>query len=515
MNAPGYLLWLARHELRLAWRDITHMATAGHPGRVRKVAVGAAIFLAGLHGMAFLTLRHAGKIFHDDLPTLVAVTAMVLLSGSAMLSQAIESVTRTFYTRSDLELILSSPARASRLFAVRIGAIALSGSLMSLFLFGPFVNVLVWQSGWRWLGAYGVIIAVSAIATALGTVLTISLFQIIGPKCTRLAAQIAAAVIGGAFVIGLQLAAMFATGTNSRLAFLRSPTVMAHVPGIESVVWWPARAALGDGMMVATVMAAAFTLLLATILVYAPRFADYAITARSTSERSGAAGGRSRALSVRPAPSALRRKEILLLVRDPWLISQSLMQLLYLLPPAVLLWHTFTFDGTFDGQAAVVLVPVLIMAAGQLAGGLAWLTISGEDAPDLILTAPVPQSRIWRAKVEAVMQCIAVVFAPFVLGLLLMSPRLALIAAAGIAASGASAAAIQLWFRSQAKRSQFRRRHTSSRIATFSEAFSSITWSAAGGIAAVSSWLGGIVALMAIGILACVRFLSPAKSQPA
>jgi len=518
--APNSILWLARHELRLAWRDIAYMTAGGKPGRMRKIAVIALVVLAGLHGMALLTLRRVGTQFQADLPTLVAVTATLLLSGSAMLSQAIESVTRTFYTRSDLELILSSPVPASRVFAVRIGAIALSGSLMSLFLFGPFVNVLVWQSGWRWLGAYGVIVAVSAVATALATALTVTLFQIIGPRRTRLAAQLAAAMIGGAFVIGLQLAAMFSAGTNSRLAFLRSQTVLARVPGIHSVLWWPARAALGDGMMVAAVVIATLALLLATIAVYAPRFADTAITARGTSERTGDRNGlrafcrasgaaAPRFLSVRTPQSALRRKEILLLLRDPWLISQSLMQLFYLLPPAVMLWHTFTFQG----RTAVVVIPVLIMAAGQLAGGLAWLTISGEDAPDLVLTAPIHQSRIWRAKVEAVMQCVGIAFAPFVLALLLLSPRFALIAAAGIAASAASSTVIQLWFRSQAKRSQFRRRHTSSRIATFSEAFSSITWSAAGGVAAVSSWLGGIVALMALGLLAAVRFLSPARSE--
>ncbi len=509
MSVPGSFPWLVRHELRLAWRDTVFMMTAGRPGGARKVAGIAAIFLAGLHGFAFLALRHAGKVSHDDLPTLVAVTVTIILSGSAMLSQAIESVTRTFYTRSDLELILSSPVQASRLFAVRIGAIALSGSLMSLFLFGPFVDVLVWQSGLRWLGAYGVIIALSSVATALGTVLTVSLFQIIGPRRTRLAAQIAAAVIGGAFVIGLQIAALFSTGTASRLAFLRSRYVMANVPGIHSVLWWPARAALGNGAMLAAVMAAATALLLAATIVYAPRFASYAITAMNTSGRSGNANGRSRFLPIRTAPSTLRRKEIILLLRDPWLISQSFMQLLYLLPPAVLLWHSLAFHG----QAAIVLVSVLIMAAGQLAGGLAWLTISGEEAPALVLTAPMPQSRIWSAKVEAVMECIGVVFSPFLLGLLLISPRLALIAACGIAASGASAAVIQLWFRSQAKRNQFRRRHTSSRIATFSEAFSSITWSATGAVAAAGSWLAGIIALVAIGILAGVRFLSPAKSQ--
>jgi len=116
--------------------------------------------------------------------------------------------------------------------------------------------------------------------------------------------------------------------------------------------------------------------------------------------------------------------------------------------------------------------------AGQLAGGLAWLTISGEDAPDLVASAPVLASRLLLAKIEAVDGAIALVFCPFVIALGFISPLGAVVAALGIAAAAISATAIQLWFRSQAKRSQFRRRHTSSRIATYAEAFSSISWAA-------------------------------------
>jgi len=57
----------------------------------------------------------------------------------------------------------------------------------------------------------------------------------------------------------------------------------------------------------------------------------------------------------------------------PWLMSQTLMQILYLLPPWLLLWRSLE-----DGSALLVLVPILTMAAGQLAGGLSWLAISGE-----------------------------------------------------------------------------------------------------------------------------------------
>jgi ABC-2 type transport system permease protein len=508
---PQSFLWFARHEFRLSWRDTVSVITANKPGRARKAAIGAFVFLAFLHLVAFLALGHAGaSAIANDLPTLVGVTTAIVLALSAMLSQAMESVTRTFYSRSDLELILSSPAPANRLFAVRLGAIALSVSFMSLFFMGPFINVLAFEGGPKWLGAYGIILCVSFVATALGSVFTVGLFHVIGPRRTRLVAQIAAAVIGGAFVVGLQMAAMFSTGTMSRATFLKSEAVLTRVPALDSIAWWPARAALGDMGALAVVLFASTALLLATLVLFAPRFAHYAIAASGVSERQEKKSAPARAFRVRPTLAALRRKETLLLLRDPWLISQSLMQVLYLLPPAALLWRSFSSEG----RAAIILVPVLIMASGQLAGGLAWLTISGEDAPDLVQTAPVTQSRIWQAKIEAVMECVAVIFSPFLLGLLFLSPPLALYAALGITASAGSAAAIQFWFRSQAKRSQFRRRHTSSRIATFSEAFSSISWAAAGTVAAAVSWLAGaIIALVAIAIVAGVRLFSPARTQ--
>ena len=57
-----------------------------------------------------------------------------------MLSQAIESVTRVFYARADLDLIMSSPVRLTNVFSVRIAAIALSVTGMALLLSTPFVR---------------------------------------------------------------------------------------------------------------------------------------------------------------------------------------------------------------------------------------------------------------------------------------------------------------------------------------------------------------------------------------
>jgi ABC-2 type transport system permease protein len=275
-----------------------------------------------------------------------------------------------------------------------------------------------------------------ATAAALAVGLTTALFRIIGPKRTRLVAQIVAAVIGAAFVIGLQLAAIASNGTLSRYAVLASEPILAVAPDAGSFIWWPARAMLGDGLALGALISASFLMLGATIAMVSPYFAGCAIAAAgaASSRRLRPVAGFRRASPI----EMLRRKEWALLRRDPWLVSQTLMQMLYLLSPAFLLWRSFE-----NRSASIVLVvPVLVMAAGQLAGGLAWLAISGEDAPDLIATAPLTVRQIVRAKIEAVMGCIALVFAPFMLPLALVDPFAAVVAGFGIAAAAASLTSI-------------------------------------------------------------------------
>jgi ABC-2 type transport system permease protein len=68
---------------------------------------------------------------------------------------------------------------------------------------------------------------------------------------------------------------------------------------------------------------------------------------------------------------------------------------------------------------------------------------------------------------------------------------------------------VQFCFRTQARRSQFRRRQTSSRIATFAEAFSSICWAGAAALVAAGSWFALVPVLIAIGILGGVRLIAP------
>jgi len=507
-SQPASAVWFARHESRLAWRDWLAMMTAGRRERLRRVIIAIVIFLIFMHFVAYWVVgRYAGV--GPDKPTLVAITASILLSWLLMISQAMESTTRAFYSRSDLDLILASPADVEKVFAVRIGTVALSTSMLAVPLAAPFIDILIALGGWHWMGAYGLIVAMGAAATALAVGLTVALFRIIGPKRTRLVAQVVAAVIGGAFVIGLQVAAILSYGTISRVSILQSKAVLALTPDATSIFWWPARAALGDGLALAGVVGVSLALLAAAIAIVAPRFGEYAVTAAGVGSSSVSQTQRAPAFRVTSPRRALRRKEWTLLRRDPWLLSQTLMQMLYLIPPAVLLWRTFD-----QGSGAYqLLVPVLVMAAGQLAGGLAWLAISGEDAPDLVASAPVPARFIVRAKIEAVLGAIAVIFAPLVAVLAIASLWHALVTIAGIIIAAATATSIQLWFRTQAKRSQFRRRQVSSRVATFAEAFSSIGWAATAAVAAVNVWLAVAPGILAFLVVVGAWFMSPRSSH--
>jgi ABC-2 type transport system permease protein len=506
MSSATALTWFARHEIRLAWREWLAMMTGGRRKRTRAV-IGLVIFAAIMHLPAYAVIgRFADLRAPLDKSSLIVMTATIFLAWALMLSQAIESVTRVFYARADLDLIMSSPVRLENVFSIRIAAIALTVIAMALLFSTPFVDVLMIGGGIRWLAAYGVVVAIGLSAAAIAIAVTIGLFRLIGPSRTRLVAQILAAIIGAGFVIALQIAAILSYGTLSRFAVLTSDAAARFAPDADSIVWWPARAVLGDGEALLLLLAGGLLLLGAVMAIFAGRFADTAVSA-SASARPNHQGSRGKAFRGGSRQQALRRKEFVLLRRDPWLVSQTLMQLLYLVPPAVMLWRSFN-----DSSLAIVLItPVIVMAAGQLAGGLAWLTISGEDAADLVATAPLTPARVTRAKIEVVLIAIAVIFAPLVAALLFASPLQAVVTAAGVIVGAASATAIQLWFRVQARRSQFRRRQTSSRLATFAEAFSSIGWAATAALALAIPIAALVSGLMTAAIVAATWKLSPRR----
>ncbi len=509
MAAPGSLVWFARHELRLAWRDWLAMMTGGRRVRLFGFLVGGLAVYTLLHFIAAAIIAPAAASgIEPDKPTLAMVTGIGLLFSSVMLSQALESITRVYYARSDLDLILSSPASTRTLFVVRTGAVALSTALLSALLASPIINTLAVFAGPHWLWAYLVLPAFSALAVAVAMALTMGLFRLVGPKRTRLIAQILAAIVGAGFVIGIQAVAILSFDTYSRFALFSSPDLIAGLPSPDHWLWLPAKAVMGDSLSAATVSTAFLAALALAMLLFSPSYGRLATAAGSSGQMSRHRTKAGTHFAGRTPVQVLRRKEWRLLQRDPWLLSQTLMQMLYLVPPALLLWVNYG-----EGAGAfIVIVPVLVMASGQLAGGLAWLALSGEDAYDLVATAPIPAGNILRAKIEAVLVVVAVALAPLLALLALNSWTMAL--ATGICATlaAASATAIQVWFRIPMRRAMFRRRQVASRAATISEALVSITWAGTGALLSVASPIAAFCAVIALIVLAIARSLSPHRS---
>ena len=120
---------------------------------------------------------------------------------------------------------------------------------------------------------------------------------------------------------------------------------------------------------------------------------------------------------------------------------------------------------------------------------------------------------IYEDRAEAVLGGIAVVFGPFVVMLAVADPFPALVALIGVVIAAGSATAIQYWFRSQARRSTFRRRQTSSRVATFAEALSSTGWAGTGALAATGTWIAIIPGVAVVVLVAGAWMISPARSS--
>lgn len=503
------LKWFAQHELRLAWRDWAQLMSGGRRLQDHAIVFGMAAFAVGLHVLAYVLLEPIlASRAPLDVSALLILSAALLLTFTMMLSQAMESVTRAFYSRDDLDLLLSSPASSQDLFTVRIALMALTTACMSGLMVAPFLNVAAWLGGAQWLGGYLVLVALSAVSTGAAVLIALWLFRWVGAKKTRLVAQIAAAVVGASFLIGLQVVAIVSYGSMSRWSVLNSDTMKTYMPGADSFLWMPALATSGQPLSLLAVLAVSAAFFAFATATGAKDFRRIVISALSVPSDDRHQTSARRTFQSRSTLGALVHKEWTLLQRDPWLMSQTLMQVLYLIPPALMLYVNFGAET----EISAILAPVIVMAIGQLAGGLAWLTISGEDAPDLVATAPVRPFALIGAKVLAVLMIVTALVIPLALAIALISLWGALATFAGALLAAASAILIQLWFRAQAKRSNFRRRQVASKASTFCEAFASISCAGTAALVAAGNPIAVVPAFFLAIVMAIAWGISPRRA---
>ena len=393
------------HDLRLTARGLASMFGAASPAKLGPVI---ALLLVVLHAAAWPIAGWLVGI--EDGPDGAARVIMFLAGGSGLviswiIAQSMTALTRTLFGRSDLELILSSPVNARSLLAARAISIAIDAVASVGLLLAPLANIAALRGHPHWLALYPALIAAGLMGTGLGVVLAMGLFLAVGPRRARLLSQIAATMVGASFVLGGQAVAMLPERMRASVLSIFAPPARS-VGALQGLVWTPIRAAAGDPSVMLVWAAFGLAAFAFACVLFGERFAHAVVVAPGAPERAGGSTNRTARFS-RSVGAALRAKERRVVWRDPWLMSQLLLQAAYTMPVAVILWR----NGGPTGTVGVAFTPALVVIAAQLAGALSWIALSAEDAPDFLATAPVARNVIERGKIAAIGQPIALILA--------------------------------------------------------------------------------------------------------
>lgn len=488
---PGSLAWLVAGDLRLNWRRTTDMI-AGARGRPHVVLPVLAAAAAVLHLLAWPVVVLIAPVVHDQ----AASAALIGVVGSAfawMVAQSLFGSTRALYDRGDLDLLLGSPLPPGRVIAAKAIAIAAGTCGSVAFLTLPVANAGAVVDRAAWLGVYPVLAGLAMIATALGLALAMTLFYAFGARRARLFANMTGAVIGGAFVLAAQLVAMLPSGLRQAVT-----DWVEHGAGIGdtaagALLRLPIEALRGDGTAMVVLVVAGAGLLTAVVALLGERFAQASVAAAGAADDASARSDRPVRFRA-GLGRALRRKEWRLISRDPNLFAQLGLQMIYTIPVAVVLLRSETVP------AALVLAPTIVVIASQLAASLAWLTVSGEDAPELIATAPVAAAAVDRAKLGAIAWPVAAILALPMLALALLSWSSALIVALIATAASASTALLNLWHPMPGNRRGMLRRHAQSKLVGLVEHVLSILWA----VAVLFATAGTAYAVVPLGLALAV-----------
>lgn len=485
---PGSVGWLLSNEIRIAMRG-----WSGKGGRsvfrqnLRLILI--AVMLVGFGGfggwqVAGLLVRHppqASPLLFLGIEAGMGFIFMLMISQSLTLSA------QAFYERNDLDLLLSSPLPPARVLTVRAVGIAVLAGALYLALASCLVIPLAIRGAYGWLSVYLVIADLALLATALGLLLAMALFRILGPRRTRVVSQVLAAVLGsGAFLLSQLRNFLPKAQWNALLArFTRLSGVGYDVAAPYA---WPARAFLGELLPLAAVTlvcVGAFALVTGAL---GRRFGSDAASAAGISEAAGPSRRRTgQADRLRFAGGPLRtlvRKDTRLLLRDPWLLSQMLLQMLYFVPLGFLVLRNVQTGG----EAVLAIAAPLAFLAGQLAGNLTWVMVSAEDSPELIASAPIAPSATLRAKLLVALTPVAVLAAGPLAVMAWAAPLKGLYAALCCVGACVTASLINLWYAKPANRKDMMRRRNSSGLMGIVEVVLLLGWGATSYLA-----MGGFV----------------------
>jgi len=488
LAAPGSIPWLLAHEMRLYWRNFrAGRAGKGARGLVSLVVVAAMLLAGGV--LAALGLRDVQVPINPISISLAALASAVTFT--LMLSQTLSASSEALYERGDLDLLFSSPIGPAKVLFVR--SLGVAGGVITIFLIlvTPLLLPSVIWGHPGWIGVFGVLGALALASTAVGLLLAMALFALIGPRRTRTVAQVMAALVGAAFFLVSQTRTILgAQQSNSLFAEItrQAQEGRLHPAPVMSL---PLRAMLGEPLPLLALLAGSAALFALAALTLGRRFSDAAAATQGKTAARPARGETRRAFAAGPFLATLR-KELLLIGRDAALLSQVLLRVLYLIPTALLLSRNAA-QGT--GAALAGGAGVVAFLAGQVAGSLAWITLSAEEAPDLLAVSPARIRTLRRAKIAAALVPVALFLVLPIAVLTWFAPAAGAWTALGATLAAWSSGLINIWHQRPGKRSEFKRRGGASWMATVAEMLVSALLAGATGIAVAGFWPWALIPL--------------------
>ena len=491
MSRSLSLAGLVRHDLTISWRRLCGFLRTTSNLRAALVLS----FFLGLMHLAAWPLAFGLLDLEANQGALPLLGMGLVVFAPWMISQGLTGSTRALYSRGDLDLLLAAPLPPRKILAARALTVVVEGFGAVGFFLLPVVNMAALFGGPRWLAVYPALVACVLAATSVSLCATLGLFRLLGPKRTRQATQVLATLVGAWFVICAQIFNFMSASARAQFQ-----EALAHpAPGSwldpQGALWLPVRAASGDLSALALWALVGLCCFAGAVHVLGEAFARGALAAAGAAQSAPSASGEQKFRSGRAG--ALRRKEWRLLARDPYLLSQILLQSLYTLPVALVIWKSLGPNGSI----ALSVAPALVAIASQLAAALAFLAASSEEAGDFVATAPVAPGEVLRRKLEAIAAPVALFLAAPLLGVIWADVRVGLLTLAFGVLAAASTAALNFWKPLENRRGDLIKTHAQNKLVGLAEHGLSLCWAIAALLACLGQWTAFLPAALACGLL--------------
>ncbi len=480
---PASWQWLLAHEARLLWR-----MSGGGRWYIFIVLGGLVLLAAHAAGWIFMRNFELEALLRSSSSLVVMLTAFALL---LVLSSAFGLAVSALFGRGDIDLLLSSPVPIRNVYAIRGIAVGLASVSTVAVFWLPIADMGPFHGRWGTLAAYPVLASIGLACAGLAFAGTLALVRMLGPRRAHVAAQIVGALVGALLILAMQFETVLSDSTKLALRAWMATEEGAAWFGPHSVLTWPARALFGDPLPALATIALCIAVFALLVRLTTGPFASAVQEGAAISPGAGRGAPPRRAFRAGLARIVIA-KELTLIARDPTLIAKSLVQMLYLVPLMLILIRRT--------EVATILAASLILMASSLAGTFAWITVSGEEAPDLIGSAPVSSERVRWLKVAAALAPIGVLVLPFLAWYALISLRLVAIVAVFLAAGLASSAVIQVWTGVPGQARDLRARHKQNVLVNLVEAVSSIGWAVACFLA-IAGYYQAIIAGVVLGLI--------------